>query len=508
MKPKGKSHNFSKIELSSYFKNLASTNQSEHRNEPENAEPENIINLVKDIDDILNRNFNLHEVKAMIAKLKDKKAAGIDTMISELLKNLDEPTLNINVKIMNKIFDTGEFPEEWAVGIIVILFKGGEKNDINNYCGITLLSVIGKLLVGMLNKRLTKFVEKHKIVHENQAGFRKGYRTTDHIFTLYSVIHHTINVKKKPLYVCFIDFKKAFDKVSHALLWQKLVNYGIDGKFINIIKSMYSKVKSCVRSNDGLTEFFPYNKGLRQGCLLSPLLFALFLIDLNNFLLKESSGITIWDIQICAMLYADDLILLAESEQDLQTQMNSLGTYADIFQMEVNQKKTKVLIFDKPAKLKKRASKTLSIGNINIEEDKIYKYLGVVFTSKGSFIEHVNTLKEKANKAYYSIVARSKEWQGFNPKTFFHIFDHTILPILNYGAEIWGGKEWIELEKLHLSAYKYILGVSHSTPTNGIYAELGRHPLQISRKIAIVKYLKRLTELSEDLGFYGTFYIG
>ena len=261
---------------------------------------------------------------------------------------------------------------------------------------------------------------------------------------------------------------------------------------------MYSKVKSCVRSNDGLTEFFPYNKGLRQGCLLSPLLFALFLNDLNNFLLKESSGITIWDIQICAMLYADDLILLAESEQDLQTHMNSLGTYADIFRMEVNQKKTKVLIFDKPAKLKKRASKTWSIGNINIEEDQIYKYLGVVFISKGSFIEHANTLKEKANKACYSIVARSKEWQGFNPKTVFHIFDHTILPILNYGADIWGGKEWIELEKLHLSVCKYIFGVSHSTPTDGIYAELSRHPLQISRKIAIVKYLKRLTELSDD----------
>ena len=185
-------------------------------------------------------------------------------------------------------------------------------------------------------------LKKHKIVPENQAGFRNGYHTTDHM-TLYSVIHHTINVKKKSVYVCFIDFKKAFDKVSHALFWQKLMNYGTDGKFIDIIKSIYSKVKSCVRSNDGLIEFFPYNKGLRQGFLLSPLLVALFLKDLNNFLLKESSGITIWDIQICAMLYADDLILLAESEQDLQTQMNSLGTYADIFQMEVNQKKTKVL---------------------------------------------------------------------------------------------------------------------------------------------------------------------
>ena len=75
--------------------------------------------------------------------------------------------------------------------------------------------------------------------------------------------------------------------------------------------------------------------------------------------------------------------------------MNSLGTYADIFLMEVNQKKTKVPILDKPAKLKRRVSKTWSIGNINIEEDKIYKYLGVFFASNESFIEHVNTLKRK-----------------------------------------------------------------------------------------------------------------
>ena len=114
--------------------------------------------------------------------------------------------------------------------------------------------------MGILNERLPKSFEKHKIVHENQAGFHKGYRTTDHIFTLYSVINHTVNVKKKPLYVCFVDFKKAFDKVSHSLLWQKLVNYSINEKFINIIKSMYSKVKSCVRSNKGLTEFFPITK--------------------------------------------------------------------------------------------------------------------------------------------------------------------------------------------------------------------------------------------------------
>ena len=137
----------------------------------------------------------------MIKKLKVGKAAGIDGVIAELLKNLDDHTLNIITKVVNKIFDSAEFPDEWAVGIIVTIFKEGEKNDLNNYRGITLLSIVGKLLVGMLNERLTKFVEKHSILQENQAGFRKGYRTTDHIFTLHSIINHTVKIKKKPLFV-------------------------------------------------------------------------------------------------------------------------------------------------------------------------------------------------------------------------------------------------------------------------------------------------------------------
>ena len=86
-------------------------------------------------------------------------------------------------------------------------------------------------------------------------------------------------------------------------------------------------------------------------------------------------------------------------------------------------------------------------------------------------------------------MAKSKEWQGFNPITFFHIFDHIILPILSYGAEVWGGNERSELEKLHLMACEYSLGVSQSIPTYGIYAELGRHPIHVQWKVAVVKYL-------------------
>ena len=95
---------------------------------------------------------------------------------------------------------------------------------------------------------------------------------------------------------------------------------------VRTIRSMYSKVKSCLKSNNGLTKLFPYTGGLRhQGCLLSPILFAMFLNDLNEFLLENASGVRIWDEQICSMLYANDLILVAKSENDLRIQINQLG---------------------------------------------------------------------------------------------------------------------------------------------------------------------------------------
>ena len=96
----------------------------------------------------------------MIKKLKENKAVGIYQIIPELLKSLDDNFLVVIVKILNKIFELGEFPEEWAAGIIVVLFKGGDKKELNNYKGITLLSILGKLFVGIVNNRLTKFSEK------------------------------------------------------------------------------------------------------------------------------------------------------------------------------------------------------------------------------------------------------------------------------------------------------------------------------------------------------------
>ena len=110
----------------------------------------------------------------------------------------------------------------------------------------------------------------------------------------------------------------------------------------------------------------------------------------------------------------------------------------------------------------------------------------------------MSLIRDKATKAYFSLIAKNKEWQGFNPKVFLHVFDKTILPILNYGAEVWGNNPWNELENLRLQACKYTLGVHQSTPTDGVYSGLGRYPVYVYRKISIIKFLKRLEGLSNE----------
>ena len=201
VKRKGMPFNFSKDELFNYFKQL-SGNQGEEKNNNvqntnSNTEEELFCSFDSEILDILNRVISAEEIKQVIINLKNGKAAGLDKIIPELLKELDENFIDLIAQILNTIFESGNFPEEWALGIIVILFKEGTKSDLNNYRGITLLSMLGKLLVGILNNRLWKVVDKYEILKESQAGFRKGYRTTDHLFTLTAIIDHYVIKNKK-----------------------------------------------------------------------------------------------------------------------------------------------------------------------------------------------------------------------------------------------------------------------------------------------------------------------
>ena len=204
---------FDKNELFEYFSELASDEHFDngiglksHTKETfHNDGNSNLINfvIVDHVSETLDKKISREEIRKVIKNMKNNKAAGIDKIIPELLKGVDDQKLDVIELLLNLIFEKGVFPEEWTLGVITILFKDGETNDLNNYRGITLLSMLGKILVGVLNNRLIDLINKEHILDENQGGFRKGYRTTDHLFTLHALINHYIKVEKKRTIVMF-----------------------------------------------------------------------------------------------------------------------------------------------------------------------------------------------------------------------------------------------------------------------------------------------------------------
>ena len=180
------------------------------------------------------------EILTAAKKLKNNKSSSYDMIKNEMIKSA-LPFLSKSIThTFNSILNTGKFPKSWKKGIVIPLHKNGSKFDPNNYRGITLSSCLGKLFCHVLNNRITSELETISFLKQEQAGFRKNHRTSDHIFILRTIVDkYVLNSKNgSKLFACFIDLKKAFDTVWQDGLFLKLQKAGIDGKLFNVIKSI------------------------------------------------------------------------------------------------------------------------------------------------------------------------------------------------------------------------------------------------------------------------------
>ena len=195
--------------LEDFFHHFSEVYSSEQPQDQLNMED---INL-QDENNFLNRKFTADEIEKCISKLNNNKACGFDEIINEYIKVTKSKMLPIYVGLFNLILNTGTIPEIWSHGKIMPIYKNsGNSTDPNNYRPISILSCLGKLFTALLSERLNTFMEEDEILKENQAGFRKHYSTTDHIFSLYSLLE-ILKYEKKKLFCSFIDLSKAFDSV-------------------------------------------------------------------------------------------------------------------------------------------------------------------------------------------------------------------------------------------------------------------------------------------------------
>ena len=171
--------------------------------------------------------------------------------------------------------------------------------------------------------------------------------TTDNIFILHGLISHCINNNEK-LFSAFVDFQKAFDYIVHDILWFKLVEIGVRGKMLNVIKSIYSNLKSRVKFDNRVSSDFTCCLGVRQGECLSPILFSMYLNDIEReYILKGAEGVDIGMLKLFLLLYADDIILFANDKENLQLSLNILENYCKRWKLKVNTQKQRLWFSEK-----------------------------------------------------------------------------------------------------------------------------------------------------------------
>ena len=234
----------------------------------------------------------MDEMARAIASLKDGKAPGGDGIPAEVWKHGGDNLFRRLHQLITNAWEMGSVPQAWKDASIITIYKKGDRTDCGNYRGISLLSIAGKIFARILHNRLSTHLTP-EVVPETQCGFRGNRSTVDMIFCLRQLQEKCIE-QDRPLYMVFVDFSKAFDTVGRTGLWQLLKKYGCPKKFTTMIEALHTGMMATVNVGGEVSESFRVTNGVKQGCVLAPTLFSIFLSAmLDNAFRDMGDGIYI-----------------------------------------------------------------------------------------------------------------------------------------------------------------------------------------------------------------------
>ena len=303
-----------------------------------------------------------------LSSTKENKAPGRCGIPAEVWKYGGEKLQQRLFDLIKEIWDKEQVPQDWKDANITAIFKKGDRKDCGNYRGISLLSIAGKIMARILLNRVNQMISP-VVLPETQCGFREGRSTMDMVFSLRQV-QDKCQEQNMPLYAVFIDFTKAFDTVSREGLWIVLRKFGCTQKVINIIRSLHDGMQAQVVQAQVASDKFPVQNGVKQGCVLAPTLFSLYLGAMLEVAFKDVSegvyiqtrhGANLFKVSqfkaktlttrflVREMLFADDSALVAHTAEDMQMLVDCFARAASHFSLKINIKKTECLY--QPVKL-------------------------------------------------------------------------------------------------------------------------------------------------------------
>ena len=373
------------------------------------------------------------EVKRAIGRLAGGKAAGCCGIQAELLKAGGEALLDSLHAVISSTWKTGTVPADWKRGIVVPLWKGkGDRQDCNNYRGVTLLSVPGKVFARVILERVRHHLLEHQ--RPEQAGFTPKRSTTDRILGL-RVLTERKREFRQGLLAAYVDLRKAFDSVNREALWRLLDLRGIPPKLISLITALYTGTDSVVRCGTAVSDPFPVPTGVRQGCVLAPTLFNTCMDwVLGRVADRSGCGASVGDVTITDFDFADDAVILAEILETLVGALEILSEEAEPLGLRVSWVKTKIQAFNDVVDA---AVQSVSVGDESVELTDRFTYLGSDISVSASCDLEVGKRIGRAWGVMNSLDKGVWRCRYLCRRSKVAVFRTLVLPVLLYGCETW-----------------------------------------------------------------------
>ena len=292
--------------------------------------------------------FTIEEVGKAVNRMKLMKSAGPDDLMAEHLKYGGRSIVMWLTGILNSIVEVEQVPTCLKLGITIPIYKGGGKDplDVNSYRGITLNSVLSKVLETLILNRLEPLFMEAGIPHPNQSAYRKGVSCADAIFATQEVINRYLQEGSK-VYMCLYDLQKAFNSVEFPVLLKRLFDVGVNSKTWRILRSWYTDCRSSVRLGQHVSHSFTLGRGVRQGSILSPALFLLVMDPLLRQLQSFSIGASVNNMYAGGFLHADDIRTLAANASTLEAQISTVKRFTQDNFLKLNAAKGEIIVFKK-----------------------------------------------------------------------------------------------------------------------------------------------------------------